>query len=121
MTFKQYQSESYALREYIIQLQTRLLDTIGEFPPPPPNVNLGHPQSQQLPTAAQEPQPEITTVGTPLEAVAQAVAGLAAQEQLSAEQRPQYTSSGFKAESQDDTRSTDEINRHLTAGEQTAP
>ncbi|OAA81417.1 bZIP transcription factor [Akanthomyces lecanii RCEF 1005] len=128
-TIKQYQSENYALREYVIQLQSRLLETVGEFPPPPPNVNLNHaataPPSQPLPAAAaateaQQQQPESTTVGTPLEAVAQAVAGLAAQEQLSSEQRSQYTSGTFKADSHDqDTRSADEINRHLNSEEGT--
>ena len=128
-TIKQYQSENYALREYVIQLQSRLLETVGEFPPPPPNVNLNHaataPPSQPLPAAAaateaQQQQPESTTVSTPLEAVAQAVAGLAAQEQLSSEQRSQYTSGTFKADSHDqDTRSADEINRHLNSEEGT--
>lgn len=127
MTIKQYQSENYALREYVIQLQSRLLETVGEFPPPPPNVNLNHAAtaapSQPPPAAAAptetQPQPESTTVGTPLEAVAQAVAGLAAQEQL-AEQRSQYTSGAFKSDSQDqDTRTAEEINRHLNPEEGT--
>lgn len=124
MTLKQYQSENYALREYVIQLQSRMLETVGEFPPPPPNVNLvGHAGASQLPAAAPEAQPEstTTTTGTPLEAVAQAVAGLAAQEQLSSEQRSQYTTGTFKAEAHDqDTRTSDEINRHLNEEEGTA-
>ncbi|KAJ6779875.1 hypothetical protein PWT90_00872 [Aphanocladium album] len=117
MTFKQYQSENYVLREYIIQLQSRLLETLGEFPQPPPNINLSQPGGQM--TAHSEAQPESTTVSTPLEAVAQAVAGLAAQEQLS-EQRSQYTSGTFKPDSHDDdTRTAEEINRHLNADEGT--
>lgn len=126
MTIKQYQSENYALREYIIQLQSRMLETVGEFPPPPPNVNLAHSHSAAAgaaaPTsAAPETQTESTTTGTPLEAVAQAVAGLAAHEQLSSEQqRPQYTAGTFKASAHhEDTRTADEINRHLTAEEGT--
>ncbi|OAQ96829.1 hypothetical protein LLEC1_06028 [Akanthomyces lecanii] len=129
-TIKQYQSENYALREYVIQLQSRLLETVGEFPPPPPNVNLSHAtaatatHSQSLPatstaTEAQQ-QPESTAAGTPLEAVAQAVAGLAAQEQLSAEQRSQYASGAFKTDTHDnDTRTAEEINRHLNPDEGT--
>ncbi|KAF3361291.1 hypothetical protein VdG1_00900 [Verticillium dahliae VDG1] len=54
--YKQLQSESYALREYVIHLQSRMLDTQGEYPQAPPN------------------------------AVAQAVAGLAAQEQMAERQ-----------------------------------
>lgn len=115
MTFKQYQSDNYALREYIIQLQSRLLDTIGEFPQPPANVNLAHPQGQL--SAAPDGQTESASVGTPLEAVAQAVAGLAAQEQLS--DRSPYTTDGFKPDQDEDTRTAEEINRHLTADDVT--
>ncbi|KAM3521079.1 hypothetical protein NHJ13051_006451 [Beauveria bassiana] len=124
VTLKQYQSENYALREYVIQLQSRLLETIGEFPPPPPNINLAHPTTQgQLsapPPPAAETHPESTTAGTPLEAVAQAVAGLAAQEQLSEQQqqqqgRPQYTAETFKSgPDHEDTRTAEEINRQLS-------
>ncbi|KAM0743030.1 hypothetical protein ACQRIT_003207 [Beauveria bassiana] len=130
VTLKQYQSENYALREYVIQLQSRLLETIGEFPPPPPNINLAHPTTQgQLsapPPPAAETQPESTTAGTPLEAVAQAVAGLAAQEQLSEQQqqqqqqqgRPQYTAETFKSgPDHEDTRTAEEINRQLSTEE----
>ncbi|UKZ60101.1 uncharacterized protein TrAtP1_001387 [Trichoderma atroviride] len=34
-SYKSMQSENYALREYVIHLQSRLLDTQGEFPPAP--------------------------------------------------------------------------------------
>jgi hypothetical protein len=110
------QSENYALREYVIHLQSRLLDTQGEFPPPPPNVNLSQPSTaapppptapeqhhQQHPHQHQQPPPPQPTnssnsgVGTPLEAVAQAVAGLAAQEQM-VERAQTYPSPPFKAE-----------------------
>lgn len=115
MSFKQYQSENYALREYVIHLQSRLLETVGEYPPPPPNVHLAHPTGQAPVTT--EAQPETST---PLEAVAQAVAGLAAQEQLSSEQRDQYTNSTFKTDDNDeDTRTADEINSHLNDDEGT--
>ncbi|KAM3515779.1 hypothetical protein MY11210_000550 [Beauveria gryllotalpidicola] len=123
ITLKQYQSENYALREYVIQLQSRLLETIGEFPPPPPNVNLSHTAAQGQLSAPPPPetQPESTTAGTPLEAVAQAVAGLAAQEQLSEQQqqaRPQYAAETFKSGQDDeDTRTAEEINRQLSAEE----
>lgn len=42
--YKVVQNENYSLREYIIHLQSRLLESQGEFPQPPPNVNLSHPR-----------------------------------------------------------------------------
>lgn len=114
-SFKQLQSENYALREYVIHLQSRLLDTQGEVPPPPPNVNL----SQQSHTGEHSHLGEAGPsdgAGTPLEAVAQAVAGLAAQEQLNEERHSSYL--GLKTERIDeDTRSPDEINRVLASDE----
>ncbi|KIH90302.1 bzip transcription factor [Sporothrix brasiliensis 5110] len=41
--FKIIQSENYALREYIIHLQSRLLDAKAELPQPPANLNLAGP------------------------------------------------------------------------------
>jgi hypothetical protein len=44
--YKAIQTENYSLREYIIHLQSRLIESHGEFPQPPPNVNLSHPAPQ---------------------------------------------------------------------------
>ncbi|OAA64250.1 bzip transcription factor [Niveomyces insectorum RCEF 264] len=41
--FKLIQSENYALREYIIHLQSKLLDAKADLPQPPPNLNLAAP------------------------------------------------------------------------------
>lgn len=41
--YKQIQTENYSLREYIIHLQSRLIESQGEYPQPPPNVILNHP------------------------------------------------------------------------------
>jgi hypothetical protein len=41
--FKSVQAENYQLRDYIINLQSRLLESQGEFPPPPSNVDGLHP------------------------------------------------------------------------------
>jgi len=57
--YKAIQAENYSLREYIIHLQSRLIESQGEYPQPPPNVNLNHPQQQQ---GRHEPPP------TPLDA-----------------------------------------------------
>ena len=45
--FKAIQAENYSLREYIIHLQSRLIESQGEYPQPPPNVNLNHPHARQ--------------------------------------------------------------------------
>jgi hypothetical protein len=134
-SYKQLQSENYALREYVIHLQSRLLDTQGDFPAPPPNVNLSHSQGghsqhehrtesqqsqqqqQQQHQHHQEQGSENPAAGTPLEAVAQAVAGLAAQEQMEEDDRMEYTNDApVKPEpgNNEDTRSAEEINRHLS-------
>ena len=41
--FKTMQAENYQLRDYIINLQSRLIESQGDFPQPPPNVDLPHP------------------------------------------------------------------------------
>lgn len=88
-TFKVVQSENYALRDYVIHLQSRLLDTQGEVPPPPPNVNLTQTSAAPPLPSASEQVASTVGVATPLEAVAQAVAGLAAQEQLARREQQQ--------------------------------
>ncbi|KAJ3501458.1 hypothetical protein NM208_g16932 [Fusarium decemcellulare] len=118
-SFKGMQAENYALRDYVIALQTRLLEVHGDFPSPPPNVNLSQPAPPNSGPAASasEPAPSNPAVGTPLEAVAQAVAGLAAQEQMA--ERQQYSSTQFKPEpNTEDTRTADEINRQLQQPEE---
>ncbi|KND93115.1 putative transcription factor kapC [Tolypocladium ophioglossoides CBS 100239] len=113
-TFKAMQSENYALREYVIHLQSRLLDVQGEFPQPPPNINLSQPTApppQQAPASGPEQTASNPGAGTPLEAVAQAVAGLAAQEQMAENQSP-YANRG-----EEDTRTAEEINRQLKSEE----
>lgn len=116
-SFKTLQSENYALRDYVIHLQSRLLDAGGEFPQPPPNVNLSQPaQSTPGPaTSAPEPAPNNDSVGQPmeivsqpLEAVAQAVAGLAAQEQMQERQHFPSPPPHFKPDASNEERSTGE-------------
>ncbi|KAM7206871.1 putative transcription factor kapC [Naviculisporaceae sp. PSN 640] len=101
INYKQIQAENYSLREYVIHLQSRLLDAQGEFPQPPPNLNLGHPTAHAPPPpggppGAVAPGPGPEPLGQPaavpgtapgvgggpggaansLEVAAQAVAGL---------------------------------------------
>ena len=44
--FKAVQAENYQLRDYVISLQSRLLESQGEYPPPPTNVDGLHPGAQ---------------------------------------------------------------------------
>ncbi|CAG8958467.1 hypothetical protein HYFRA_00009781 [Hymenoscyphus fraxineus] len=45
-SFKAIQGENYSLREYIIHLQSRLIESQGDYPQPPPNINLSHPHAR---------------------------------------------------------------------------
>jgi hypothetical protein len=66
--YKTLQTENYQLRDYIINLQSRLLETQGEIPPAPAGVDLNrplgeqpqmhHPQQPQPPQEPQHPQHE---------------------------------------------------------------
>jgi len=65
--FKTVQAENYQLRDYIINLQSRLLESQHEVPPPPSNVDglqPGKPRhASQTPTL-----PRIAEMGTALSA-----------------------------------------------------
>ncbi|KAL9106761.1 MAG: hypothetical protein Q9227_008260 [Pyrenula ochraceoflavens] len=41
--YKAVQAENYQLRDYIINLQSRLIESHGEFPQPPSNIDLSNP------------------------------------------------------------------------------
>ena len=77
--YKAVQAENYQLRDYIINLQSRLIESQGDFPQPPSNINLPHPQSSE-PAQHGLPAPTATmgsSVMTQLQAsAAQAVADL---------------------------------------------
>ncbi|RMZ77488.1 hypothetical protein DV738_g4445, partial [Chaetothyriales sp. CBS 135597] len=64
--FKAVQSENYQLRDYIINLQSRLLETQGEVPPPPSNVDgLSPNKAGQPPQAGTLPRlSELGAVGS---------------------------------------------------------
>lgn len=113
-TFKAAQVENYALREYILQLQARLLDAQCDCPPPPPGLNLAHPNPQAQPPARggpEAPQPAVPgqPPANPLEVAAQAVAGLSRSEHLAG--RDPYAA----AHADDDARTAEEITRQLQA------
>ena len=46
--YKAIQAENYQLRDYIINLQQRLIDTQQDYPQPPSNIDLPHPRHDPL-------------------------------------------------------------------------
>lgn len=116
--FKAVQNDNYALREYVIQLQSRLLDLQVELPQPPPNVNISPPAASTNARAAHtsvapEPTPNPSTnnnAGT-LADVAAAVAGLSSARGGSAESM--YPKPGYKTEPNEDSQTAEEIRRQL--------
>ncbi|OIW32412.1 hypothetical protein CONLIGDRAFT_268781 [Coniochaeta ligniaria NRRL 30616] len=120
--FKATQTENYALRQYVISLQSRLLDAHGEYPQPPPGLSLApHHGHGGPPTAAPsnaEPAqaaPATPGNGTSLEVVAQAV-GLARGDPQAG--LPSHPGRGMKADpggNDDDSRADEEIGRQLQA------
>lgn len=79
-SYKAIQNDNYALREYVIQLQSRLLDLQGDVPQPPPNLQLPPLPPRAVPHATSNPVEPVTngpSAGS-LADVAAAVAGLRA-------------------------------------------
>ncbi|KAK3318430.1 hypothetical protein B0H66DRAFT_532935 [Apodospora peruviana] len=115
-SYKVLQTENYSLREYVIHLQSRLLDAQGEYPQPPPNINLAHPHAP--PTVATAPEPtqpaSVTPAPNSLEVAAQAVAGLSRSEHLAGRDAfPNKYEPGARTD--DDARTAEEITRQLQA------
>ncbi|KAI1409093.1 hypothetical protein F5Y13DRAFT_193571 [Hypoxylon sp. FL1857] len=114
-SFKAIQNDNYALREYVIQLQSRLLDLQVELPQPPPNVNITPPSAASTSargahaTVASEPGPNSNNAGT-LADVAAAVAGLRAREPSA---DGLYAKPSYKADANEDTQTQEEIRRQL--------
>ncbi|KAI1766207.1 hypothetical protein GGR53DRAFT_464607 [Hypoxylon sp. FL1150] len=111
-SFKAIQNDNYALREYVIQLQSRLLDLQVELPQPPPNVNITPPAPSARaahPSTAPEPGPNNSNAGT-LADVAAAVAGLRAREPSA---DGIYPKQPYKAEASEDSQTAEEIRRQL--------
>jgi hypothetical protein len=55
--YKTLQTENYQLRDYIINLQSRLLETQGEIPPAPAGVDLNRPHGEPSGLNQSQPQP----------------------------------------------------------------
>ncbi|KAL8790475.1 MAG: hypothetical protein Q9213_000627 [Squamulea squamosa] len=55
-SYKTLQAENYQLRDYIISLQSRLIESHGEFPQPPSNIEL-HPHTSSASLSQNVPAP----------------------------------------------------------------
>ncbi len=70
--YKLIQNDNYALREYVIQLQSRLLDLRQDLPPAPPNINLSHQPDPHASTSRTTHAPTIVPTLVPAPAPAPA-------------------------------------------------
>lgn len=61
--YKAVQAENYQLRDYIINLQSRLIESQGEFPQPPSNIDLPNPRSTD---PMHQPQPQVAAPTAPM-------------------------------------------------------
>ena len=61
-SFKALQSENYQMRADIISLQSRLLESQGEYPQPPSNIDIPHPRTSGPP--AQQVQAPTAPMGS---------------------------------------------------------
>ncbi|KAK8060416.1 hypothetical protein PG996_010346 [Apiospora saccharicola] len=119
-TYKAVQNENYALREYVIQLQSRLMDSQIELPQPPPGLAL-HPPRPNAPRAVAPPHPpasvlepaQATSSAGSLADVAAAVhAGISAREPPREMPVDGIYNNRVKPETSEE-RSDDEIRRQL--------
>ncbi|KAK6073041.1 bZIP transcription factor [Seiridium cupressi] len=110
-SYKAIQNDNYALREYVIQLQSRLLDVQGEVPQPPPNLQLPPPPrpAPPAPSSAIEPATNGPSAGS-LADVAAAVNGLRAHGAAADGYSDGY--SKFKAENEGPRRDDDARRLH---------
>ncbi|KAH9909081.1 hypothetical protein F4778DRAFT_793120 [Xylariomycetidae sp. FL2044] len=118
-SFKVIQNDNYALRQYVIDLQSRLIELHADLPQPPPNVNISPPAAVVPATgvmkaahpaaAAAEsngPAPSSSSAGT-LADVAAAVAGLKqANEGF-------YSKPNYKQEAAEEAHTAEQISRQL--------
>ncbi|KAK4697766.1 AP-1-like transcription factor, partial [Lecanoromycetidae sp. Uapishka_2] len=63
-SYKALQAENYQLRDYIITLQSRLLESQGDYPRAPENIDIPHPQASG-PPAQQAPAQQIPAPAAP--------------------------------------------------------
>ncbi|EGO59156.1 hypothetical protein NEUTE1DRAFT_121024 [Neurospora tetrasperma FGSC 2508] len=133
MSFKALQNENFALRDYILHLQNRLIDVQGDYPQPPPNISLATPHTQQLQQqqpppppsvphgiapdpvqAVQQVPPATSAPSASLEEAAQAVAGLSRSDHhMGGTSRDPYNTAASRTD--EDARTAEVIQRQLQA------
>lgn len=108
-SFRQVEEQYRLVRDYVLLLQSHLMEARGDYPPPPPNLDIAPPHG--LP-AAYGPDGTSTAAGSnAIDVAAQAVAGLNRSDQLA--------SRDYKY---DDARTAEELARQLTeSGSDTLP
>ncbi|KAL2065461.1 hypothetical protein VTL71DRAFT_3131 [Oculimacula yallundae] len=101
--YKAIQTENYSLREYIIHLQSRLIESQGDYPQPPPNVILNSPprheqhpehiqQRHEAPVAPMAPMSQLQASTARTIAAASLQTGKHAQETREYEESKRYKS-----------------------------
>ncbi|KAK3307095.1 uncharacterized protein B0T15DRAFT_510408 [Chaetomium strumarium] len=117
VSYKALQSEHYLLTEYVGTLQSRLLETQGEYPPPPPGLEFTQQPPPSRPDSGATTAQAAVAAGdpaapapNPVEVAAQAVAGLSRGEHLAA--RHPYAQ---PVRADDDATTAEEITRQLQA------
>ena len=68
--YKVVQAENYQLRDYIINLQSRLIESQGEYPQPPSNIELSHPRQDAVTQLAAPTAPMVSSAESQLQASA---------------------------------------------------
>jgi len=103
--FKTIQEQYHLVRDYALLLQSHLMEARGDYPPPPPNLNLGPPHG--LPSAFGSDGTSTAAGSNAIDVAAQAVAGLNRSDQLA--------NRDYKYEHRvdDDARTAEEITRQL--------
>jgi hypothetical protein len=85
-SYKRLQAENYQLRDYIISLQSRLIESHGEFPQPPSNIDLHAPRHTDHQQQNQASAVAATNAPAPTAPTAPMAASAASQLQASAAQ-----------------------------------
>lgn len=125
--FKAIQAENYSLREYIIHLQSRLIEAHGDYPQPPANITLTPPASNPSSTTQQDisrtlpppvqqsqPPPSYGRQDEPIPSLEPIAAALAAEDNLEERAMSQLQASTAQAIAREAAKAAD---NHLATAE----
>ena len=105
------------MREYIIHLQSRLIETQGDLPPPPANVNLAHPGTARHDGAAAAMAPMTQLQASAARGLAAASLGKEEQHYEQKQQQLQQQQQRYKSgPAEESTTDEDVIRAQLQAG-----